>query len=338
MTIALITTTIHVPYALKNIEQTTILPRIIIAGDRNTPVTVAEFVQSLRSTQLLLPDEQTQWKCSELIGWNCIQRRNIALLEAVKTGADLIVTWDTDNYPLAPSYLLSFATHFSVPFNGLKAESRTSWFDQGSLLVPPVKQRGVPYLSDGTYFETVVGAKVGVASGLVLGDSDMDGATRLVNAPNAHSVNDLGRVGIVSDPRDTWTVFNSQNTAFLRELAPAMFMMPGVGRFDDIYASLITQRIMRELNLYVHIGQPFVFQQRHTHNLFKDIRAEIDGMENVERMGQYLDMMTFRTRTVVEQVREIYQGFDSLPLSYELVPKDSVKAALAFLEDIEAIL
>lgn len=36
---------------------------------------------------------------SNLIGWNCIQRRNIGYIEAYKRGADIIASIDDDNIP-----------------------------------------------------------------------------------------------------------------------------------------------------------------------------------------------------------------------------------------------
>ena len=34
-----------------------------------------------------------------MIGWKCIQRRNFALIQAYKYGADVIATIDDDNIP-----------------------------------------------------------------------------------------------------------------------------------------------------------------------------------------------------------------------------------------------
>ena len=36
-----------------------------------------------------------------MIGWNCIQRRNFAIILAYKMGADIISTIDDDNIPLS---------------------------------------------------------------------------------------------------------------------------------------------------------------------------------------------------------------------------------------------
>ena len=38
-------------------------------------------------------------KLSDLIGWNCIQRRNFGLLYAWKSGADIVPVVDDDNIP-----------------------------------------------------------------------------------------------------------------------------------------------------------------------------------------------------------------------------------------------
>ena len=44
--------------------------------------------------------QEKKWpKLSKLVGWNCIQRRNFAILEAYNCGADVIALIDDDNIP-----------------------------------------------------------------------------------------------------------------------------------------------------------------------------------------------------------------------------------------------
>ena len=44
--------------------------------------------------------QEKKWpKLSKLIGWNCIQRRNFAILEAFDRGAEIIALIDDDNIP-----------------------------------------------------------------------------------------------------------------------------------------------------------------------------------------------------------------------------------------------
>ena len=77
--------------------------------------------------------------------------------------------------------------------------------------------------------------------------------------------------------------------------------MPFVGRYDDIYASLIVQRVMLDRGFHVHFGAPFVFQQRNDHDLLQDLRAEIDGMGNTVKLAEWLDMLDLPGKSVVEK-------------------------------------
>ena len=44
--------------------------------------------------------QEKKWpKLSKLVGWNCIQRRNFAILEAFDRGAETIALIDDDNIP-----------------------------------------------------------------------------------------------------------------------------------------------------------------------------------------------------------------------------------------------
>lgn len=44
--------------------------------------------------------QQKKWpKLSNLVGWNCIQRRNFAILECLSRGAETIALIDDDNIP-----------------------------------------------------------------------------------------------------------------------------------------------------------------------------------------------------------------------------------------------
>src|SRR6202044_1553039 len=86
-----------------------------------------------------------------------------------------------------------------------------------------------------------------------------------------------------------YTIFNTQNTAFIRELAPCFLLIPAFGRYDDIFASILCRRIMRDKNLYLHYGQPFVWQERNQHDVLADLRAEIWGMSKVCLFAEALD-------------------------------------------------
>lgn len=334
---ALITTTINVPTVLELYRACDPDVHFFITGDRKTPdAAVVDFLENIPSHSYYGADWQSKlgYACSDLIGFNTIGRRNIALLEAVKSGAEIIVTIDDDNIPISRTYFSDIEYAMEFPFSGLRTDPNQQWFDPGTLLFPHAKHRGFPHLGFvESWFDPVVNAKVGVVAGLCLGDPDIDATTRLEMSPIVHQANTIGSVGVVVHPK-TNTVFNSQNTAFLRELAPAMFFMPGVGRYDDIYASLICQRVMRERDLHVHFGKPFVWQQRNDHSLITDLRAEIDGMENVTKMATLLDSIMLLPDTVVNQCRRIHETLAHA----DWLPEIATQAAMAFLNDVEKVL
>lgn len=339
MTTALITTTINCPDVLKLYRAFGHNVAFFIAGDRKSPHhEIRALVKGLAPARYYDVEQQCalKYKCSELIGWDTIQRRNIALLEALKCGADVIATVDDDNLPIG-SYFGYFSWRFEYPFTGLMAsEPHSGWFDVGKLLDPPSPHRGFPcdILVDDPTFLAVTDVRVGVAAGICLGDPDIDAYQRIANRPSVHRISELLRHGIVVDKSSTNTVFNSQNTAFVRDLAPAMFCPPGLGRYDDIWASLIAQRIMRDTNYHVHFGPPFVWQQRNHHSLVRDLKAEVYGMENTLRFALDLEDIDVTAMSVVGRVRKLYQALGKR--SY--IPGIVSKAGLAFVDDCEKIL
>jgi hypothetical protein len=326
---ALITTTINTPRVLSLYRAHAPDVRFFVAVDRKTPDEALSFLPELPDCQVI--DAGERWKCTELIGWNCIQRRNLALLEALAWGAEIVISVDDDNTPLDEDYFRYFNEVLRrQPFSGLCA-SGSEWFDVGTLLDPIAPHRGFPIERDGRVeFIPVTDAKVGVAAGVCLGDPDISAYTRIANHPAVHRVSQLLEAGIVIDPR-TWTVFNSQNTAVLRELAPAWSMWCGVGRYDDIFASLVVQRIMRDRGTHVHFGKPFVWQHRNRHNLVTDLQAEIFGMKHIVELASFIGALHLDGRSVIGDCRLIFQALRQFPW----LPLATSAAALAFLDDAE---
>lgn len=337
MQIALVTTTINVPTVLdlyhKHAPTRTVM---YVIGDEKTPESeVVEWAARNKNIKYITPEQQRElgFKCSELIGFNSIQRRNIGFLLAAKQGADIVVSVDDDNIPLDSLYFEHFSSVMEAPWSGIKAVA--PWFDVGRLIVSAPPHRGFPYdrAGDVVGYRHVTDVQVGVAAGVCLGDPDISAYYRMANRPEVHNVSELLRAGVAVTPRTTWTVFNSQNTAIRRSLIPAWFMWPHVHRMDDIYASLVVQRVMREHDMATHFGQPFVWQQRNEHNLVTDLRGEIDGYDDVLNIADLLDHTVLLGRSITADCRRIWETLGAT--SY--MPAATVEAAFAYLEDCEAI-
>lgn len=324
--VAVATTTINIPHALELMRACDPFVQFFVAGDRKTPVETAAFVNAIENARYIPPSEQNRWECSELIGWNCIQRRNVAILEALEWGADIIVLWDDDNIPIDINYFDHFVSRFAYPFNGPGVIGFDYWFDPGNLLKPKAKHRGFPCNVKSLWsVKPMVNANIGVCAGLCLGDPDIDAVTRIATAPEVHGVSELARSGVVVDP-STWTVYNSQNSAFIRALAPFMFMLPGCGRYDDIYASLICQWTMRRRGLHVHFGPPMIWQSRNPHDLMRDLYGEIEGMGKIKRFAEFLALYNPDSE---EGLSEALRG---------LLPFETIEAMQAWQRDVERVL
>lgn len=332
--VALVTTTINVPTVLSLYRACDPDVRFFVAGDEKTPAATGPYVEGLGNARYIPPADQTRWECSGYIGMNCIQRRNIATLEALEWGADIVVLVDDDNIPVDLNYFDSYVSKLMYPFSGPCVHGFNNWFDPGKLLQPPVQHRGFPFgVSSSWGVKGAISAKVGVCAGLCLGNPDVESVTRMTLAPEVHGFSEIARAGVVVDPF-TFTVYNSQNSAFARELAPAMFLAPGIQRYDDIFASLITQRIMREFGQHIHIGAPAVFQDRNQHNIVTDLKNEIFGIEHVESFAAWLNDLGLCTGDVLAKADFVYNEMEVLPW----MPSRAYQAGQAFMRDMEKVL
>jgi hypothetical protein len=165
-----------------------------------------------------------------------------------------------------------------------------------------------------------------------MGDPDIDAMQRLTNAPMVLSCSELVRAGITVSP-NCMTVFNSQNTAFRRQLAALMMVWISVGRYDDIWAAYITQRIMREEGMVVHFGRPFVWQERNLQNLWTNLRDEIMGMETTPRFVRDLDDMELGGSSVLDRLRSLYRQLGRM----DYIPKPCLELGEAWCADFERI-
>ena len=356
MKIALITTTIRVPevlrlykkfanqftrrevwvteYPVKKVEERVLSAdwRFFVALDLKSEIGM-EYQAGI---EYLGVEQQKSlgYPCSELVGWNCVQRRNIALLEALKWGAELIISIDDDNIPVNRSYFQDFYVLFASPWSGLSVSSRTGWFGSSG----PYRQRGFPVgVKVDARVYPAVDIRIGVAQGDIMGVPDVDATTHIERDPKG--VIPIGPRVVVNP--NTHCVFNTQNTAFLRAFAPCMFLAPGIGRYDDIFASLLTQRAMWDGNYHVHFGGQAVWHERNDHYLLGDLRNEIWGMEHIRRVSEFIDLIqrgssprgvrVDQARSPTDIARDFYSNCD-------ILPQVAREAGLAWCEDVAKVM
>lgn len=260
---------------------------LFVAGDRNSPATLVAYVRDLGGVYLT-PYAQEAFMFSDSIGWNNIQRRNAAIMEAYARGYDYILTVDDDNYPQngAEAFIADHMKNLDQAPGLVTVGAMTNFLNTGALCMPQFHQRGVPYGVNTTPVIRVVDVapRIVVSQAQVLGDPDCDAVERMCHAPDVVAVmqNAVVKPG-------TYAAFNSQATMWSRDWAPVMAVLPGIGRYDDIFASYIFARLARTYNTTVFVGEPCMKQIRNEHNLVNDLKAEYWGMSNVFTFCRALD-------------------------------------------------
>lgn len=319
---AIVTTTINPPTEaiLKYIE---IAERddwtVIIVGDKKTPHEDYVRLAQEHGCVAYLPPEKQEAKyraLSDLIGWNCIQRRNLGFIEAYNMGCEIIATIDDDNIPYSDwGQNLAFGqnsptAHFLV---------QDSLFDPLSVTaVPRLWHRGFPHelLAQRTRVKfagkkLVKGGRVLVQADLWDGEPDVDAVARIALGPFD--------VRFEEEPfhADKPGPFNSQNTFLHRDCFPTYFLFPHIGRMDDIWASYVLQREHPGTVLY---GRASVYQERNVHNLAKDLENELIGYKNTLSLTQAL----YDSGSVLEDVLA------------DFLPEPAIKAYAAYRDCFKA--
>ena len=337
--ICLFTTTIYVPSVLRQYRASDPDVLMIVAGDLKTPhAEVRALCAELGNAVYLDPQDQEAlgYKCSGVIGYKTIQRRNIALLEAIRSGADVVLSIDDDNAPRHSAYFAELRGAFGRPTGTMIAGD--AWYNLGNQAEARFIYRGFPFsLRADSQPPTLRLAReglwpVGVVNGLIYGDPDINAIDRYPNGgPRVEDYRTYGRPVYVN-PRTTWTPINSQNTAYVRELAPLAFVLPAVGRYDDIWASFMALRVMEATDYHVLFGEPSVMQERNPHNWLVDLEREIYGMRHTEAFCESLKAIPVDpAKSVLDNLDAVRQGVTHLPIQARLFMD-------AWLEDVARVL
>ena len=305
----IVTTTINNPtQAIKlfdNIEGW----HLIVIGDKKTP---ADY--KLQNGKYYSPLEQQNKfpEFSDLLGWNCIQRRNIGFLYALELGADIIATVDDDNIPLD-----NWGQDILID----KKLDITSYENTGGFVFDPISvtnhsnlwHRGFPLQLVNQRNNIIANEKSPVRpkiqAGFWNGDPDVDAVCRMIYAPTC----DFEPKYFPFTSKQI-TPFNSQNTFISRDLLSDYYMFTGVGRMDDIWGSYYLQAKTNERPIFT---RPTVNQERNAHDLTKDFSGEVIGYQktknlindlisNPEKIVEYLDEKSYLAFKTYQKIAQRY--------------------------------
>lgn len=250
---------------------------LIVAGDLQTD---HQSFQAIDGIIYLTPEEQERKypRLSELIGWKCVQRRNLAVLEAYNLGADVIGLIDDDNIPtdtwgsdvvVDKVIEANYYTIEDIVFDSIGAMDGYSHLWHRGF---PLEK--IPFRDYTNKTKRMIIPKIQAI--YWNGDPDIDAVCRMIYNPRCQ-FNDNNFP--VSSNRPS--PFNSQSTIISRDVVRDYFLFPFVGRMDDIWASYYVQSKGNQ----VVFTKPEVFSDRSLgttgrFSVIEDMKREYMGMEN----------------------------------------------------------
>lgn len=314
MRYSIVITTIYLPKVLEsfahNFQQYSQKDEVevLVIGDLKTPKETREYAEKFRNKGFHFEywdvNAQKSWlerfpELDRVIPYNSDNRRNIGYLIAYERGRECIIAVDDDNYPIEADYLEGHAK-VGTKQRWKTVRSSSGWYNVCELLEIEggykLYPRGYPYayrwLKDEycEFFESE--GRIVVNAGLWLGDPDVDAATRLYRPINSIG---LKEKTLVLDP-STICPFNTQNTAFHRDILPCYYYIPmgevidglKIDRYGDIWSSYFAKKVIDKMNDRVAFGVPLSRHERNTHDLLKDLGQEYWGMVLTNRLVDLL--------------------------------------------------
>jgi hypothetical protein len=300
--------------------------QLVVVADRKTP---PDWQQA--GTRFLSVDHQRRmpFRIVDALPWNHYARKMIGYLWAAREGAQLIAESDDDNLPEKGWAFPAFTDTFEeIPANRGFVNIYSLFSDQ------VIWPRGLPLerirdrtaiLQPGELVRRP--CEIGVWQALADDDPDVDAIYRLtVNAACRFS-----RRPPVALAGGTLAPFNSQNTAFRRDLLALMYLPAYVNfRVTDILRSYVAQPIMWAAGYQLGFTGPTVRQARNAHDFMADFRSELPLYLEADAMMAFIRAAVKPGDTVTGNLHRVYAAL----VKQEMVGAEEMALVDAWLEDV----
>lgn len=227
--------------------------------------------------------------------------RSYGYWQAWCQGADLIITLDDDCLPEsdvdAPTFLAMHAAN-------LRQDAQPAWHSTLTGTHP----RGYPYQQTTRLVDVVL------SHGLWTNVPDYDAVTQLVARRQGWSA-PVAADGVI--PRGSYYPMCGMNLAWRRDVTPLLyFLLMGqdaqgraypYDRFGDIWAGIISKRILDHLGLGVWSGGPTVHHARAS-NVWANLRKEAPGLEANEAFWQWVDGVPLVGEDITGMYRQVAEA------------------------------
>ncbi len=261
------------------IERFAALPdyHLVVVGDKKSP---ADW--SYPNCTYLDVQSQAELAASfaDAIPYNHYGRKMIGYVFAMQQGADIIIDTDDDNIPNDNWTFPDFEGSFETSAPGLGWVNIYHRYSEQKIWPRGLPLRNIADSRDKLKIGDAVPAKVGIWQGLADEDPDVDAIYRLTSDQPCI----FTKAAPVVLEKGTICPFNSQNTAFRRELFPLLFLPSFVTfRFTDILRGIIAQPILWQQDYRLGFTEATVVQKRNPHDYFKDFESEVPMYLHTEK-------------------------------------------------------
>jgi len=300
--------------------------QLIVVGDKKTPPN-----WEYKDVIYLGPDDQEKlnFQITKHLPWDHYCRKMVGYLYAMRSGADIIFDTDDDNEPKESWPSLPEPGEPIKVLSGQKFINVYKYFTNEF-----VWPRGYPLslvLSDQEINSSKTSSSVGVWQFLADEDPDVDAIYRLTNDKPIYF--DENEPIILAN--GTACPFNSQNTAFIKEVFPLLYLPAFVTfRFTDILRGLVAQPILWENGYQLGFGPATVIQKRNPHDYMRDFESEIPVyLHSEEVIDLVRATLSAGPNDLLEQLRLSYKrlGEKSIVTDKENVLLD------AWIQDIKSL-
>jgi len=304
--------------------------KLIVAGDRKTDPNWAVSGSTFLSAAA---QETSGYQVARALPWNHYCRKMVGYVHAIKQGAQIIVDTDDDNVPKADWAFPPFEGEFRCSEDNLGFVNLYKLYTDMHIW-----PRGFPLQlikSERAQLNREklrpAPAKVGIWQGLADGDPDVDAIYRLID--NTPCTFDDGPPVVLG--AGTVCPFNSQNTAYRRELFPLLYLPAHVTfRFTDILRGLVAQPILWAAGWRLGFTKATVVQERNPHDYLKDFQSEIPCYLHAATIVEAVTAIAKKESSVGDNLFNAYREL----VRIGIVPEKELPLLEAWLGDMKASL
>jgi hypothetical protein len=299
--------------------------KLIVVGDKKTPKN-----WNASNVEFISIDQQdaSTFALSKSMPYNHYCRKMFGYLYAMQNEANVIIDTDDDNIPKTNWGFPDFKGEYNyIHDNSGQINIYELFTDQ------KIWPRGFPLrlITERTIQNQQITPKVssvGVWQGLADEDPDVDAIYRLTSNELCN-FKDYPPVVLGAN---SICPFNSQNTAFRKELFSLLYLPTFVTfRFTDILRGLVAQPIMWLYGFQLGFIGATVVQKRNIHDFMKDFESEIPMYLHAEKVIEYVSSAISVNNTIEDN---LYKAYLSL-FRKEIVHSKEIDTLEAWLKDYQ---